>query len=500
MSRMAFLTRVLTRSHDAPPSRSTGGLRRAGVFLHQVEPFDGHEQLVLAGVAKLEEFLLGVADADLLQADEDADPVIDVHDEIADLEIAQIGEERLRDRAPLVGRATLFLEDVGLGVDLQAGVRQPKPPRQRAERHEHGRVPRIVGTVDLNGQHVVFLEQLDRALGPARRRGDEDGRLACLAQLPDCGHEVSDAAMQLDGGLAGDVMRVGRRDPARRRRCPGKACAATWFQSANSASGAGGCLVTVLRLLVAVLQLVEKLRDVGVHLVAFGDDDAGIASAGQVVEDRRAAVVTKDVAQRHDGQLIDRRHRSLRAGVVRAERLDRVADELEAHRVSGAGRENVQDAATARELTVFVGRILAAEAGIDEQVGQIVRRDVLSRLQVDRRLQNTRRRADTRQQRRRRRDDDASRAARQRVQRHRPDRRDADVRRHPAIGIDLVRRHRQDRAVDGRRRQSLERRQEEPDIRDRGVQVAVARHDVQHDAVGQRVGRRRDEQRLRRPR
>ena len=36
-----------------------------------------------------------VADADLLQADEHADAVIDVDDEIADFEIAQIGEERL---------------------------------------------------------------------------------------------------------------------------------------------------------------------------------------------------------------------------------------------------------------------------------------------------------------------------------------------------------------------------------------------------------------------
>ena len=44
-----------------------------------------------------------------------------------------------RSRAPL-RRAALLLEDVGLGVDLQAGVRQPEAARQRADRDEHRRV------------------------------------------------------------------------------------------------------------------------------------------------------------------------------------------------------------------------------------------------------------------------------------------------------------------------------------------------------------------------
>ena len=57
MSRMAFLTRVLVRSHDVPPSLSSGRLRRAAVLLDQVEPLDGNEQLVFAGVAQLHELL-----------------------------------------------------------------------------------------------------------------------------------------------------------------------------------------------------------------------------------------------------------------------------------------------------------------------------------------------------------------------------------------------------------------------------------------------------------
>ena len=70
MSRMAFLTLVFARSHDVPPSWSSGDASRP-VLLDEIQPLDRHEQLVFAGVAELEEFLRKrVADADLLQADE----------------------------------------------------------------------------------------------------------------------------------------------------------------------------------------------------------------------------------------------------------------------------------------------------------------------------------------------------------------------------------------------------------------------------------------------
>ena len=52
-----------------------------------------------------------------------------------------------------------------------------------------------------------------------------------------------------------------------------------------------------------------------------------------------------------------------------------------------AGGKDVDDAAADGELAVLVGRILAREAGVDEQLGQIGRRDVLSRLEIERRAQ-----------------------------------------------------------------------------------------------------------------
>jgi hypothetical protein len=98
-------------------------LRATGVFLDQVEALDGHEQLGVAVILELEELLHDVAarDGDLLETHELADAVVDVHDQIVDLEIAQVGEKRCG-RRPLFSRAglaPLLVEDIGLGVQQE---------------------------------------------------------------------------------------------------------------------------------------------------------------------------------------------------------------------------------------------------------------------------------------------------------------------------------------------------------------------------------------------
>jgi len=102
----------------------------AAVLLHEIQPFDWNEQLVFAEVAQLHEFLHGVADADLFEADETPDAVVDVHDEVFDFEVAQIGKKCLGDGAMAVALALDFgaflLEDVRLRDDLQLGARQPE--------------------------------------------------------------------------------------------------------------------------------------------------------------------------------------------------------------------------------------------------------------------------------------------------------------------------------------------------------------------------------------
>src|SRR5437868_14390140 len=77
----------------------------ARVLLNEIKAFDGNEQLVLALIAKLEKLMRAfgaAANAELFQADELADAVIDVDDEIADVQIAQIREGRLGELPPLL--------------------------------------------------------------------------------------------------------------------------------------------------------------------------------------------------------------------------------------------------------------------------------------------------------------------------------------------------------------------------------------------------------------
>ena len=88
--------------------------------------------------------------------------------------------------------------------------------------------------------------------------------------------------------------------------------------------------------------------------------------------------------------LVDRFDRALRRGVVAAQRFDGVADELDADRRRVARGKDVDDAAAHGELAVLVGRILPREAGVDEQLGEIGRRDVLARLEIERRAEQPR--------------------------------------------------------------------------------------------------------------
>ncbi len=158
---------------------------------------------------ELEEFLERVPDPDLLQADERANAVIDVNDEVADFQVPQIGEKRLRRRSAALRCAPVLFEHVGFGVDLERCVRQPETARQPADRHQHRRVARIVGAFDRHREEVVLLQQLDGAFGAAGRGGDEERGFALFAEAPNLVHPVRDAASQLDRRLAADVTYSG---------------------------------------------------------------------------------------------------------------------------------------------------------------------------------------------------------------------------------------------------------------------------------------------------
>ena len=115
----------------------------------------------------------------------------------------------------LVGRApALLFEDVGLGVDLEARVRQPEAARQQPFGDEHGAFDAFVGLCARERPDLVVAQQFHRPLGAAVGARDEEDRLAALARLFDVGNPVRDAAAKLLRGLHRDVQRV---RPRRRR-------------------------------------------------------------------------------------------------------------------------------------------------------------------------------------------------------------------------------------------------------------------------------------------
>ena len=191
------------------PRRAAEAVERrvpaARELLHEVEPVDRDEQLVVAGVAQLHELARLVPDVDLLEPDEHADAVVDVDDVIADLEIAEVREEGLRGRRAALVADALLVEDVGLGKQPHLRGGQAEALRQLAGRDEQCAPRRDLRAADVHRHDAVVAQDLDDAFGAARGLGDEHGGLALLAALAELGHPVGDAAVEGRRGLAGDV-------------------------------------------------------------------------------------------------------------------------------------------------------------------------------------------------------------------------------------------------------------------------------------------------------
>ena len=95
--------------------------------------------------------------------------------------------------------------------------------------------------------------------------------------------------------------------------------------------------------------------------------------------------VVEPLANGHDRDLVDGAGRPLRRRIEAAQRLDHVADELEPHRLDVAGGKHIDDAAADGERAVLVDRVLAREAGVNEQIGERLRVDFGARPDLERR-------------------------------------------------------------------------------------------------------------------
>ncbi len=75
---------------------------------------------------------------------------------------------------------------------------------------------------------------------------------------------------------------------------------------------------------------------------------------------------------RRQRERVERLERSLRCCVVAADRLDDVADELQANRLFFRGRIQIDDAPADEKLAVLIDRVLRREAGDGQAFAQFV--------------------------------------------------------------------------------------------------------------------------------
>ncbi len=186
--------------------------------------------------------------------------------------------------AAIVGDA-LFVEDVGLGPELQRRVRQPEALGQVAHRDEHGPRMRVLAPIDRRGGHLIIGQQLDDAIGAAGRVCNEDDGLARLPRVAELRHPVGYPPRKLHRGLRADVpdliLHSERKRLDRRRRVEDRRHI---IPADDQRRRIRHALVLANRLGVARLDVPALTDDRGAHLVRLGHEHDRMR-IGQVVED-----------------------------------------------------------------------------------------------------------------------------------------------------------------------------------------------------------------------
>ena len=113
---------------------------------------------------------------------------------VADLQVAQVREERRGQRSLAAGRRPppLLLEDVGFGVELEGRAGPAETARQQAFGDEHRALDAFVGLPGRQRADLVVAQQFHGAFGAAVRAGDEQDRFAAIARLPHVGDPVGE--------------------------------------------------------------------------------------------------------------------------------------------------------------------------------------------------------------------------------------------------------------------------------------------------------------------
>ena len=487
------------------PAEPVEGLPGPGVLLQQIDLLHRNEQLVLARVSQLHELVVLETDGNLLEPDEDPDPVVDVHDPVPRLQIAKIGEERLGGAGPALPHPAFLVEDVRLGEDLQAGFRQPEPAGELARRHQQRGPVRLVRVVDGDGGEVVVGEQLDDPLGPAGGPRDEERGVAPLAAPGDLGRPLADPPVHLDHRLAGHVADPGRRvlalafpqllEPRDRREPvvedrpideqPGRR-EHRFAPRLRFGEAAGGLLGPRLDGGPGGLALRQVDPDAGHPPQIVAEPGGPVRLVGRAVLGRGF----EDLPQREDLGLVEGPRRALRGRIEAPQRLEAVARELGPDGVLVPGRKEVDDAAAHAELAVPVHRIPGDEPRIGQHVAHVRRLQERARYQSGPRREQTVGGAHARQERRRRRHHHPDRTGGEPVEGPPPGGRDVEVGGEATIRIDLVGGERQDAVTKLVRRGGRQAAEEEAGVGHHLLDVAGAGDDDDYRRLGGGGGHR----------
>ncbi len=518
---MAFFTRVLVFSHWPLPSRSTCG--RAGlarrVLLDAVEGLDRDLELVAALVAEHHQLARGAADLERLEPDEAADAVLLVDDQVADLEVAEVREERAQPAAaPACVEVHLLREDVAVGEHEQAGLGHLEAARERPHPRQDART--------LADREALLAQDVREAVGAPGVAEEHDRRGARRAQIGRQPVHVARVArrrprrqvQRFAGRLDlahlehGHLRQVGRERLGRDQRLADlgqQTLAAALAVFARPREERLGLLTHGLRLdhhHRAARQVLPRRHGRAGHERQQIDEPLRRQPALERVLEGRQLAPAREALVQHGGERreqrarreevgerqrfegFERRRRALRVRVEAAQALHVVAEELDPHGLVGVGREDVEDAAAPRHLAGRRHRILARVAAFVERFEQDLGQELVAHAHLEHaRRQQVRREARPQQPEGRR--DDGARALGA-VQRRGAPGLGALVPRQAAEGGRARRRQRQHGALDpggrGERAQVLRRL----------LDVALARH--QHEERG--LGEQQRQERPQRPR
>src|SRR5262249_45300097 len=160
------LDRSLAARPAGPPEAIERRLRSldTGILLDEIEALDRKKKRFFLRVTDLHELAWLVLDRNALQALEKSDPVVAMHDGVAELQVSQVGEKRLRRASARRPRFLLFAEDLAFRVDGDGRLPQTEARRDLRRDGDHRSLAPLRGNVE-----PVFQSEAFQLFGPAGR-------------------------------------------------------------------------------------------------------------------------------------------------------------------------------------------------------------------------------------------------------------------------------------------------------------------------------------------